>query len=105
MYHVVIFVKQRLYNLELSTTKKGSSFGMIMRKRLSDITNSLPQPKSSEKLPPDNVSANDYIDHLLKCRKNGLDEAYSRQKKMQLQNWALAQTNSQIIEELNMGKD
>ncbi|KAL8485074.1 hypothetical protein ACS0TY_027392 [Phlomoides rotata] len=24
---------------------------------------------------------------------------------MQLQNWALAQTNSQIIEELNMGKE
>lgn len=50
---------------------KRSSLGNMMRKRLSDITNSLPQPKSPsvpEKLPPDNVSAKDYIDHLLKVQ-------------------------------------
>ncbi|KAL8525357.1 hypothetical protein ACS0TY_014837 [Phlomoides rotata] len=101
---------------------KRSSFGMIMRKRLSDITNSLPQPKSPEKLPPDNVSAKDYIDHLLKEKmalmkhiqdKNKIIEVSGIEiqklrtclQKMQLQNWTLAQTNSQILGELNMGKE
>lgn len=49
---------------------KRSSFGSIMRKKLSDITNALPQPKSpaiSEKQSPEDASsAREYIDNLTK---------------------------------------
>lgn len=49
--------------------EKRSSFGSIVRKRLSDITNSMPQPKTparDEKLSPIASSSKDQIDHLLK---------------------------------------
>lgn len=41
-----------------------SSFGSIMRKRLSDITNALPQPKPSSE--DASSSAKDYIESLTK---------------------------------------
>lgn len=50
--------------------KRSSTFGSIMRKRLSDITNSQSQLKVSgqeeKRSPPNNLSAEDYIDQLLK---------------------------------------
>ncbi|CAN4120389.1 unnamed protein product [Withania somnifera] len=50
---------------------KRSSFGSIVRKRLSDITNSLPQtqqkwPLDVDKVSPDVTSMKDYINHLAK---------------------------------------
>lgn len=50
---------------------KRSSFGSIVRKRLSDITNSLPQtqqksPIDVDKVSPDVSSMKDYINHLAK---------------------------------------
>ncbi|CAI9782115.1 unnamed protein product [Fraxinus pennsylvanica] len=48
---------------------KMSSFANMVRRRLSDITNSLPNPKSPafvEKLPSDTASGKDYIDHFVK---------------------------------------
>lgn len=54
-----------------SRMAKRSSLGSIVRKRLSDITNSQPQPKSPvhcENLPPTGSSTKDYIDSLLKVK-------------------------------------
>uniref|UniRef100_F6GW90 Salutaridine reductase n=3 Tax=Vitis vinifera TaxID=29760 RepID=F6GW90_VITVI len=52
--------------------KRSSTFGSIMRKRLSDITNSQSQLKVSgqeeKRSPPNNLSAEDYIDQLLKMK-------------------------------------
>lgn len=50
---------------------KKSSLGSIVRKRLSDITNSLPQtqqksPIDVDKVSPDVSSMKDYINHLAK---------------------------------------
>ena len=49
---------------------KRSSFGSMVRRRLSDITNSLPQPKSpafpEKHFLSDNASANQHIDYLVK---------------------------------------
>ncbi|OMP02419.1 hypothetical protein COLO4_11106 [Corchorus olitorius] len=70
---------------------KRSSFGSMVRKRLSDITNSQSQPKPSsqeekpKQIPP---SVEDYINQLIK-----------------LQNWNLAQSNSQMLAEVNLGRD
>lgn len=103
---------------------KRSSFGSMVRRRLSDITNSLPQPKSpslSEKFHLDNVSPREYIDHLVKDKmalvkliqeKNKIIELSGIEiknlrtclQKMQLQNWTLAQTNSIMLAEVNSGK-
>ncbi|KAK6144336.1 hypothetical protein DH2020_021156 [Rehmannia glutinosa] len=97
----------------------------MVRRRLSDITNSLPQPKSSsfpENLPLDDASAKEYIDHLVKEKmalvkliqdKNKIIELSGIEiqnlrtclQKMQLQNWNLAQSNSHMLAELNMGKE
>ncbi|KAL7226103.1 hypothetical protein ACSBR1_021270 [Camellia fascicularis] len=96
---------------------KRSSFGSIVRKRLSDITNSIPQPKSpipDKKVSPPDSSAKECIDHLVKenmalaklvADKNQIIEftGIELQKmrinlqKMQLQNWNLAQSNSHIL--------
>ncbi|XP_075500597.1 uncharacterized protein LOC142539201 isoform X2 [Primulina tabacum] len=104
---------------------KRSSFGNMMRRGLSDISNSLPQPKSPvipDKLPSDATSASEYIDNLVKenmglirliQEKNKilelsgieLQNLKSCLQKMQLQNWNLAQANSQMLAELNLGKD
>ncbi|KAI3461380.1 hypothetical protein Pfo_018043 [Paulownia fortunei] len=104
---------------------KRSSFGSMVRRRLSDITNSQPQPKSPsfpEKLPPDAASAKEYIDHLVKEKmalvkliqdKNKIIELSGIEiqnlrnclQKMQLQNWNLAQSNSHMLAELNLGKE
>ncbi|CAA2989536.1 Hypothetical predicted protein [Olea europaea subsp. europaea] len=48
---------------------KRSSFGNMVRRRRSDITNSLPNAKSSvimEKFPSDSAPRKDYIDRLVK---------------------------------------
>ncbi|KAI7980066.1 SHUGOSHIN 2 [Camellia lanceoleosa] len=104
---------------------KRSSFGSIVRKRLSDITNSIPQPKSpipDKKVSPPNSSAKECIDHLVKenmalakliADKNQIIEftGIELQKmrinlqKMQLQNWNLAQSNSHILAEINLCKE
>ncbi|KAL2557437.1 SHUGOSHIN 2-like [Forsythia ovata] len=104
---------------------KRSSFGNMVRRRLSDITNSLPNPKSPvivEKLPPDSASGKDYIDHLAKENmglvkliqdKNKIIELSGIEienlrvslQKMQLQNWNLAQSNSHMSAELNLVKE
>ncbi|XAR60028.1 hypothetical protein NMG60_11033252 [Bertholletia excelsa] len=104
---------------------KRSSFGSIVRKRLSDITNSIPQTRSpvpAKKLSPTNSSEKEYINQLVKenlelvkiiADKNKMIEltALELQKmrvhlqKMQLQNWNLAQSNSHITAELNLGKE
>ncbi|XP_058223827.1 SHUGOSHIN 2-like [Rhododendron vialii] len=106
---------------------KRSSFGIgsVVRKRLSDITNSIPQPKSpfpDKKLSPTDSSEKEHIDHLVKenialakliADKNKIIEftGIELQKmrvslqKMQMQNWNLAQSNSHMLAELNLGKD
>ncbi|XP_057781851.1 shugoshin-1-like [Salvia miltiorrhiza] len=104
---------------------KRSSFGSMVRRRLSDITNSLPQPKSpafpEKNLQSDNASAKEHIDHLVKEKmalvkliqeKNKIIELSGTEvqnlrtclQKMQLQNWTLAQTNSHMLAEVNLGK-
>ncbi|KAK4356436.1 hypothetical protein RND71_025407 [Anisodus tanguticus] len=100
---------------------KRSSFGSIVRKRLSDITNSLPQtqqksPIDVDKVSPDVSSMKDYINHLAKenvalvkivQEKNKIIELSGNElqkmrihlQKMQLQNWNLAQSNSHMLAE------
>nr|GMD31490.1 shugoshin-1-like isoform X1 [Ipomoea batatas] len=101
---------------------KRSSFGSIVRKRLSDVTNSLPQPKSPIHLQNDASSAKDYIDYLVKenmalvkliqdkkkiieLSANELKKLRVNLQKMQLQNWHLAQSNSHMLAELNLNKE
>ncbi|CAI9778436.1 unnamed protein product [Fraxinus pennsylvanica] len=110
---------------------KRSSLGNMMRRGLSDVTNSLPLPKSiiiSEKSQPDSASASasasakDYIDNLIKenmamvkliQEKNKIVELTGIEiqnlraclQKMQMQNWNLAQSNSHMSAELNLGKE
>ncbi|PSR95220.1 Shugoshin-1 like [Actinidia chinensis var. chinensis] len=104
---------------------KRSSFGSTVRKRLSDITNSIPQPKSplpQKKLSPTDSSSKEYIDHLVKenmalakliADKNKIIELTGKEllkmrinlQKMQMQNRNLAQSNSHMLAELNLGKD
>ncbi|KAJ9554702.1 hypothetical protein OSB04_009316 [Centaurea solstitialis] len=102
---------------------KRSSFGTTIKKRLSDITNYQTQPK----LPPpgfDQIlssSTKEYIDHLSKenaglmkliadknkvIEFNGIELQKLRVmvQKTQLQNWNLAQSNSHMLAELNIGK-
>ncbi|KAF5447325.1 hypothetical protein F2P56_032884 [Juglans regia] len=100
---------------------KRSSFGSIMRKKLSDITNSQTQPKlpsQDDKPPPDEA----YVEQLLQERTALLKLISERNKtielsaaelqklrvslqKLQLQNWNLAQSNSQMLAELNFGRE
>ncbi|XP_050282181.1 shugoshin-1-like isoform X2 [Quercus robur] len=103
---------------------KRSSFGSIMRKKLSDITNLQAQgsPSQDEKQPEISQPDKDYIDKLLKERMTLVKLIAERNKiielsgaelqkmrvslqKLQLQNWNLAQSNSQMLAELNLGKD
>ncbi|OMO82867.1 hypothetical protein CCACVL1_11715 [Corchorus capsularis] len=96
---------------------KRSSFGSMVRKRLSDITNSQSQPKPSsqeekpKQIPP---SVEDYINQLIKEKTTLMKLVEERNKiielsgtelqnlriclqKLQLQNWNLAQSNSQML--------
>ncbi|XWS53338.1 hypothetical protein CRYUN_Cryun11dG0148500 [Craigia yunnanensis] len=104
---------------------KRSSFGSIVRKRLSDITNSQSQPKPSsqeEKSQQISPAAEDYINQLIKEKMTLMKIIEERNKiielsgtelqnlricleKLQLQNWNLAQSNSQMLAELNLGRD
>uniref|UniRef100_A0A7N2KMJ2 Shugoshin C-terminal domain-containing protein n=1 Tax=Quercus lobata TaxID=97700 RepID=A0A7N2KMJ2_QUELO len=113
---------------------KRSSFGSIMRKKLSDITNLQSQgsPSQDEKQPEISQPDKDYIDKLLKgvsvvnflnqermtlvkliAERNKIIELSGAElqkmrvtlQKLQLQNWNLAQSNSQMLAELNLGKD
>ncbi|XP_060169653.1 SHUGOSHIN 2 [Lycium barbarum] len=106
---------------------KRSSLGSIVRKRLSDITNSLPQtqnksPIDVDKVSPDVTSMKDYINHLAKenvalvkivQEKNKIIELSGNElqkmrihlQKMQLQNWNLAQSNSHMLAELNLNRE
>ncbi|KAK6234621.1 hypothetical protein SCA6_009958 [Theobroma cacao] len=104
---------------------KRSSFGSMMRKRLSDITNSQTQPKPScQEEKPQQISAatEDYINQLIKEKMTLMKLTEERNKiielsgtelqnlrnclqKLQLQNWNLAQSNSQMLAELNLGRD
>nr|XP_043612645.1 shugoshin-1 [Erigeron canadensis] len=107
---------------------KRSSFGKSIRKRLSDITNYQPQqPKSSLVFDQVSVfndlssSTKEHIDHLLKenagllkliteknkvIELNGVELQKLRValQKTQLQNLGLAQSNSHMMAELNLGK-
>ncbi|KAK1394380.1 shugoshin-1 [Heracleum sosnowskyi] len=106
---------------------KMSSLGSIVRKRLSDITNSVPQPQQKSPVKVKNLhlidsSTEEYIDGLLKENKalmqllgdknklielSGIELRKLRTtlQKMQLQNWSLAQSNSRMLAELNLGRD
>ncbi|KAK7855803.1 shugoshin 2 [Quercus suber] len=113
---------------------KRSSFGSIMRKKLSDITNLQAQgsPSQDEKQPEISQPDKDYIDKLLKgvsvvnflnqermtlvkliAERNKIIELSGAElqkmrvslQKLQMQNWNLAQSNSQMFAELNLGKD
>ncbi|XWS71871.1 hypothetical protein CRYUN_Cryun03dG0175100 [Craigia yunnanensis] len=104
---------------------KRSSFGSIVRKKLSDITNSQSQPKpSTQEEKPQHISpaAEDYINQLIKEKMTLMKLTEERNKiielsgtelqnlrnclqKLQLQNWNLAQSNSQMLAELNLGRD
>ncbi|XP_045827876.1 shugoshin-1-like isoform X3 [Trifolium pratense] len=96
------------------------SIGNIMRKRLSDITNSSQsqQDNNNQPLSLDNNS----IQQLLKERANLINLLAERNKmlersgaelqrmradmkKLQMQNWNLAQSNSLMLAELNLGRD
>ncbi|XP_065867438.1 SHUGOSHIN 2 [Euphorbia lathyris] len=104
---------------------KRSSFGSIVRKRLSDITNSQSQPKlisqEENQLPISNPTE-DMINQLLKEKASLMKLVEDRDKviaisdnqlrnlrlhyqKLQLQNWSLAQSNSQMLAELNLGRE
>ncbi|KAK6936103.1 hypothetical protein RJ641_033133 [Dillenia turbinata] len=108
---------------------KRSSIGNILRRRLSDITNThsqnrLLKAKKDEKPKPPSMfsSSGDYIEELLKENMMLMKLIEDRNKiielsgieleklqisfqKMQLQNWNLALSNSQMIAELNLGKE
>ncbi|XP_059430852.1 SHUGOSHIN 1-like [Corylus avellana] len=105
---------------------KRSSLGSIMRKKLSDITNlqSHPKLRSQEDVQAEGISAPDksFIDQLLKERITFLKLIAERNKvievsgaelqklrvncqKLQLQNWNLAQSNSHMLTELNLGRE
>ncbi|XP_047180595.1 shugoshin-1-like [Vigna umbellata] len=96
------------------------SIGSLMRKKLSDITNNANNAHSQQlhSFPSDNNS----IQQLLKERtaliqllaeRNKMIEVTGAElqrlrgdvKKLQLQNWNLAQSNSHMLAELNMGRE
>ncbi|MCL7038789.1 hypothetical protein MKW94_013100, partial [Papaver nudicaule] len=89
-------------------------------KRLSDITNSLSSPTQDEKQKlVGTCSERDYIEQLLKenvalrkliAERNamaGIEIKKMREtmQKLQQQNWHLAQANSKLLMEVNIGKD
>ncbi|CAH9096883.1 unnamed protein product [Cuscuta epithymum] len=100
---------------------KQSSFGGVVRKRLSDITNSTLPPKFLMDKGKD-VSPEEYINHLVKENmallklfedKNKVIELSGIEiqklrvslQKMQLQNQSLAQSNSQMTAEVTLLKE
>lgn len=99
---------------------KRSSFGSMVRKRLSDITNSHHHPKSpnQNEKPVAVLSSRNDIDKLLEenmelmklladrektieCNEVELQKWQIDFQKIQLQNWNLAQLNRQFLAELN----
>ncbi|KAF9675162.1 hypothetical protein SADUNF_Sadunf09G0003400 [Salix dunnii] len=128
---------------------KRSSFGNIMRRRLSDITNTQAQPKLVglvEEQPQISESNEDLINQLLQEKQekemllklveerkyplvcsfvwllgkkimgnwgnkliemsgNKLRDLRMNYQKLQAQNWNLAQSNSQMLAELNLGRE
>ncbi|GKV01300.1 hypothetical protein SLEP1_g13864 [Rubroshorea leprosula] len=104
---------------------KRSSFGSMVRRRLSDITNSQAQPKSSkqeEKPARISPTTDDYINQLIKEKMAMMKLIEERNKiielsgmelknmkvslqKLQMQNWNLAQSNSQMLAEINLGRE
>ncbi|KAJ6403352.1 hypothetical protein OIU84_015284 [Salix udensis] len=108
--------------------QKRSSFGNIMRRRLSDITNAQSQFKVVgliEEHPRIPESTQDLLNQLLlvKQEKAMLQKLVEERNKiielsghklrdlrmnyqnLQLQNWNLAQSNSQMLAELNLGRE
>ncbi|KAM7279592.1 hypothetical protein ACFE04_006726 [Oxalis oulophora] len=103
---------------------KRSSFGSVMRKKLCDITNSH-HPKiqiqtlEEEKEKPLDIcltSSDAYVNQLIQEKmalvklvedRNGnqLRNLRVNLQKLQQQNWFLAQSNTQIIGELNLGRE
>ncbi|KAB1226783.1 Shugoshin-1 [Morella rubra] len=101
---------------------KRSSFGSIMRKKLSDLTNLQVQPKlpsQDQKPPPEEALIDQLVKLLLwmgfpllhynskTIELNGaeLQKLRVNLQKLQLQNWNLAQSNSHISAELNLGRE
>ncbi|KAH9660526.1 Shugoshin [Citrus sinensis] len=99
---------------------KRSSFGSIMRRRLSDITNSQSRPKVllSHEEKPSQVSpaSGDLVDQLIKEKTTLMSKIIELSsselhnlrisiQKLQLQNWNLAQSNSQYLAEINLGRE
>ncbi|XP_002523714.2 SHUGOSHIN 1 [Ricinus communis] len=104
---------------------KRSSFGSIVRKRLSDITNSQSQTKLvniEEKQPPISDPTEGLINQLLKEKatlmklveekdkiialsNNQMRSLRLHYQKLQMQNWNLAQSNSQMLAEINLGRE
>ncbi|KAG5124550.1 hypothetical protein JHK82_031287 [Glycine max] len=97
------------------------SIGSLMRKKLSDITNNT-NPNYSQQLDTSLSSDNNSIQQLLKERtaliqllteRNKIIEATGSElqrlradvKKLQIQNWNLAQSNTHMLAELNMGRE
>ncbi|KAL5169851.1 Shugoshin-1 [Glycine soja] len=97
------------------------SIGSLMRKKLSDITNNT-NPNYSQQLDTTLSSDNNSIQQLLKERtaliqllteRNKIIEATGSElqrlradvKKLQIQNWNLAQSNTHMLAELNMGRE
>ncbi|KAJ8767815.1 hypothetical protein K2173_020755 [Erythroxylum novogranatense] len=104
---------------------KRSALGTIVRKRLSDITNSQSQPELGiieEKDIQVSDSAEQFINELLQEKAvlvklieesnksielsgNELRNLRMNSQKLQLQNWNLAQSNNHILAELNLGRE
>ncbi|KAL4333759.1 hypothetical protein GQ457_07G033770 [Hibiscus cannabinus] len=104
---------------------KRSSLGSLMRTRLSDITNTISQPKPlNQEQKPQQISprSEDYINQLIQEKMSLMKLTEERDKiialsgtemlnlrsclqKLQLQNWNLAQTNNQLLAELYLGRD
>lgn len=116
----------KVENMKGERMAKRSSFGSIMRRRLSDITNSQSRPKVllSHEEKPSQVSpaSGDLVDQLIKEKttlmrfieeRNKIIELSSSElhnlrisiQKLQLQNWNLAQSNSQYLAEINLGRE
>ncbi|KAK9022370.1 hypothetical protein V6N11_002642 [Hibiscus sabdariffa] len=107
------------------TMAKRSSLGSLMRTRLSDITNTISQPKPlNQEEKPQQISphSEDYINQLIQEKMSLMKITEERDKiialsgaemlnlrsclqKLQLQNWNLAQTNNQLLAELYLGRD
>ncbi|KAI7751399.1 hypothetical protein M8C21_028749 [Ambrosia artemisiifolia] len=100
---------------------KGSSFGKSIRKRFSDITNHDSQNKSALFFDRSSYLGKEQIDHLVKenaglakliteknkvIEMNGIELQKVRVvlQKLQSQNWNLAQSNSHMMAEINLGK-